>query len=497
MIGDLARRGLLRSLPLALAPAAKRFSLALRQPRREQAWLRARLARQLARTAYGRSLRVRAPRDWSRVPVVTYDDLRPWLDRQRAEEGAIVTPEPVLFYEKTSGSSGAAKFIPYTATKQRGLRDLFAAWAYDVLRHGTKLRTGRIYLSGSPRLGLAETTVTGRPVGVDHDASYLGGGLQALIGAFAAGPPPQARYADGDAFVEAVATSLLETPDLEIVSVWNPTFFEVILDRIAAIGGDEPDWARVWPALKVVSCWDAGAAAPMAERLRQRLPHAWVQGKGLLATEAVVTVPWVRANACLPLLHHTLIELLTDTGDLVGVMDAEPGETYEIVVSAAGGLARYRLGDRVRVTHRYGTVPGLQFVGRAGAVSDLVGEKLHESFVQDALTAVLPGHRGLTTLLPVAGRPAHYVLVSDRPLPEGTADRLDVALREAHHYGLARALGQLGPLQSAVAPEAGRWLVDREVRRGLVLGDIKPRALQVHPADGTLRTQLGVGHASG
>ncbi len=496
-VGGLARRALLRGLPVALAPAAKRLSLALRQPAREQRRLQHRLARQLARTAYGRSLGVRTAADWARVPITTYEELKPWLDRQRAEEGAIVTPERVLFYEKTSGSSGQAKYIPYTASKQRAIRDLFAAWAYDVLRHGPKLRTGRMYVSVSPRLGPAETTATGRPVGLEHDAAYLGRGLQALVGAFWAGPRAEHRHADAPAFLDAVARSLLQARDLEIVSVWNPTFFEVVLDRAAAILGGEPDWAEVWPSLGVVSCWAAAAAAPMAERLRRRLPHVWLQGKGLLATEAVITVPWVRAHACVPFVHHTLIELLDDDGRARPLVDAERGETYELVVSTAGGLVRYRLGDRVQVTRRYGAVPCLAFVGRAGGVSDLVGEKLGEAFVAEALRATIPQPRGLAVLVPVLGPPAHYVLVSDQPVPGRAVTALERTLAGAHHYGLARSLGQLGALRCVVARDAGRWITEREMRRGLRLGDVKPRALLLHPADDALRRALEGARASG
>ncbi|MEM6927340.1 MAG: GH3 auxin-responsive promoter family protein [Myxococcota bacterium] len=489
-MASLARRAVLRSLPLALAPAAKRFGLALRQPGYEQRRLRRRFARELARTAYGRALGVRHGGDWNRVPVVDYDTLAPWLDRQRAEEGAIVTPERVRFYEKTSGSSGRAKYIPYTAAKQQGLRELFAAWAYDVLRRGPKLRTGRIYLSVSPRFGARQTTPTGRPVGLEHDGAYLGRALQALLGAFWAGPRPGVEYRDADGFLTAVAESLAATRDLEIVSVWNPSLFEVVLDRIADLHGAEPDWVALWPELRLVSCWDAAAAAPMAERLRRRLPHALLQGKGLLATEAVVTVPWIRAGGCVPFVHHTLVELLTDDGAVLPLVAAQVGTTYEVVVSTAGGLVRYRLGDRVRVTHRYGRVPCLVFVGRAGGVSDLVGEKLHEAYVARILDEHLPRH-GFLTLLPVLGPPAHYALVSDRPVPRAAIEAIEASLSEAHHYGLARSLGQLARLRGVVHRSAAHLVTAREARRGLRLGDVKPRALQLQPADTTLLEQLG------
>ena len=47
----------------------------------------------------------------------------------------------------------------------------------------------------------------------------------------------------------------------------------------------------LWPRLRVVSCWDQGRARAEADTIRRWFPRARVQGKGLLATEGVVSVP--------------------------------------------------------------------------------------------------------------------------------------------------------------------------------------------------------------
>ena len=497
------RRVALRSLPPLLFPFAAAFATALRAPALTQARLRRRLAAAAATTAYGRSHGVRGAGDFERLPVVDWDDLAPWVARQQAEEGRVLCPQPVRFYERTSGSSGASKLVPYTAGLQQDFSAMFGAWAWDVLTRGPRLRSGRTYISVSPRLGAAQTTATGRPIGLEDDAAYLDGWMQALLRRFLV--PVDSRFADGEAFRDATALALLRASDLEVVSVWNPTFLEVLLDHVtlhadrlarhlptdrARLLRGELDWARIWPRLTVLSCWDQGPAAPMAARLARRLPHAMLQGKGLLATEGAVTVPWLRAEGCLPLLHRTLIELRDDRGDLLPLMAGRVSATYEVVISTRGGLLRYALGDRVQITHRYRGVPVLRFVGRAGGVSDLVGEKLTERFVADALASVLPSSAALRTLVPLTGPPARYALLTDEPLPADAASRVDEALRRAHHYGLARELGQLGPLVACSDPAAGRWLTEHETRRGLRLGDIKPRALQLHPADPALTLQL-------
>src|SRR5207244_6244599 len=57
--------------------------------------------------------------------------------------------------------------------------------------------------------------------------------------------------------------------------------------------------------------------------------------------------------------------------------------------STAGGLWRYRLGDRVVVDGFRNKCPSLTFIGRSEDVSDLCGEKLSAQFVKEAIDEAL------------------------------------------------------------------------------------------------------------
>ena len=112
-------------------------------------------------------------------------------------------------------------------------------------------------------------------------------------------------------------------------------------------------------------------------------------------------------------------------------------------------------------------------VGRADAVSDLVGEKLAEAHVADVLSSLLPDH--FATLVPApAGR--GYLLLTDGDA-DGLEQRLDQALSEAFHYRQARELGQLErPRVVTDADPSGR-LLEAWQRSGRKAGDLKPSAL--------------------
>jgi hypothetical protein len=483
------------------APArAHRRSLA--RPARAQRRLLRELAARAARTEYGRHHGVRCAGDLrERLPIVGYDDLLPWIERQVEREGRVLVDEPVRSYEKTSGSSGPAKLIPYTASLLRSFARMFAVWAHDVLARGPRLRTGALYVCVSPSFAPRRPTARGVPVGLDDDADYLGAPLRALLAPLLVMPPGASRERDPEAFKRLVGTHLALASHLEIVSVWNPSFFNVLLDwiegnraevaaglrarrdpRAAALEGACADWSRLWPELKLVSCWASASAQPLARALALRLPGVAVQGKGLLATEAPITIPSYAAGGFVPLVDDVLYELEAEDGRVVLLHEAQIGRTYRLVLSQRGGLLRYRLGDRVRVTHAYGATPCLDFVGRGDDVSDLVGEKLTEPFVRGALDACDLGGAFFRALVPVRAPRPHYVLVVDREPRAGAEAALEAALCHAHHYAHARALGQLGPARVAVVPAAEDALRDHHARRGMRWGDRKPRALETADA---------------
>jgi hypothetical protein len=161
--------------------------------------------------------------------------------------------------------------------------------------------------------------------------------------------------------------------------------------------------------------------------------------------------------------------------------ELETEREYEIVITQQGGLARYRIGDCVRVTHFYHATPCLEFIGRSDAVCDLVGEKLNESFVQECLSTLPLQPSRFQTLLPVMTERdgSHYVLV----IAEWSGDaaalaaQLDAALCAAFHYRNARLLGQLDAARVCVAANARDVYFDYFIGKGMKWGDIKHQVL--------------------
>ncbi len=474
--------GLLR---LATRQAGRRFYEMLDRPDQAQDRLLDQLLGKLARTEYGQRLGVLGNENYDgfrrKVPLQTYEDMAPWLARQRATGKAIVTPDRVVHLEPTSGSSGDRKSIPYTRPLLRSFSNMFRVWAHDLLCHGPEIKSGRIFISVSP---------AGDDDRIQNDLDYLDQPLKLLLAPFLVSPPS----VDAKDYLHDLALTLLRARDLEIISIWSPSYLLAVLDHIRAHRTvlasqlDSPArerllenplcWERVWSQLNFISCWDDAMSAPLAEQIRGQFPNVVVQGKGLLATEAPLTVPITGVTGGVPLLGEVFFEFETQGGEIKRLHELLAGKRYKLIISQAAGLTRYRLDDVVEVQARCKNTPTLSFVGRAEQVCDLVGEKLNEIFVRQSLEVLLPG--GCFILVP---QRTGYVLLADSGTVE-LARRADEALCRAHHYALARRQGQLAPLRTLTVPDLLARLQAFHQARGTRPGDIKHSALITDPEQG-------------
>jgi len=494
-------RSIIQLFGQLLAPTARRFHQALDDPESTQTSVQQEICDRLIASDYGKTLGINSIADWQRVPIVDYDALTPWILGHQNRQQIPLTPEPILFYEKTSGSSGAVKWIPYTQSLRRSFNQMFCVWAHDLIVNGPKFSTGKFYACISPQLNASDSPF------LQDDLDYLDGWLRWFLRPWLVMPNGLNRLRDAQTFKHQLALALLQAEKLEIISIWSPSFLQVHLNyiqdnwellqselqgrmsqkRLQILSEDNISWAQVWPNLKLISCWDSANAADQAKGLRSQFPGVFIQGKGLLATEAPMTIPLIAAGGYVPVLDEVFFEFEDDAGSLHKLHELSIGQEYTIILSQKGGLYRYRIGDRIRVTHYYCHTPCLEFLGRHQAISDLVGEKLHETFVNHALNSLNLQGTTFKSLAPVAN-PPYYVLLLDAATqtPEIIAEKLDKALSESHHYYRARSLGQLAPPQVFISNQIPDLLVMYRIRSGSIWGGIKHPILATSPISAEL-----------
>lgn len=294
-----------------------------------------------------------------RVPVTVYEDYIPYISRVMNGEQAVLTSEPVIMLEMSSGSTAPSKYIPYTRSLKKQFLKGINPWVYNLYSNCRGLLNGRSYWSITPLNNKMNKTSGGIPVGFEEDSQYFGAIGRFLLD-FLFAVPNEVKYIDDiSAFRYVTLLFLLKERHLTFISVWNPTFLILLLKPFDEWVGDlindlekgiinsqvniSPGLNRllskrlgrnacrarelksilntfknstgagsgsvyeaVWPGLKLISCWTDANAGVFIPELKSLFPNVEIQGKGLLSLKADI---WILRGG-----HKMKIALLSPAG---------------------------------------------------------------------------------------------------------------------------------------------------------------------------------------
>lgn len=517
-------------LRLLVAPGRRRFEQHLGELESVQ---RARLNRWLsaaARSPEGQRRGVRADWSWEeyarQLPVTGWSDYAEAVQVQRERKQSLLIDSPVMRYQPTSGSTSAVKWVPYTKMFLDELDQVITAWVGDLYRQFPKQGKGTHYWS----LSWIPTELRSQTAGdLNDDMKMLSWGKRLLAYLTQAAPQEIALARSSDDSLFATIAYLAADEALGFISVWSPTFGLGLLEQMSAWRGELADvlssgqWGprhaqmagvpcprsmraaallrswdgqlspaffeALWPSLAVLSAWDTAAATPWARKLQGCLPQAHFQGKGLWATEGVVTFPF-QGHYPLAYLSHAFEFIDAQDGKVLAPWQLRQGQDVIPLLTTGSGLSRYQMSDVLRVDGALGQVPSLTFLGRNDGV-DLVGEKTSATMaqqVQDGLT--LQGALPVTLLALDEARhrsPGYVLLVecgegtspeTQAAMQSDLASQVEKALQANFHYKLARELGQLQRAACVALPHMRALYLDQCRERGMIEGNIKIEPLR-------------------
>jgi GH3 auxin-responsive promoter len=393
-----------------------------------------------------------------RIPVRTYD------------EYGEITASGVTHYEQTSGSSGAAKRIPYNRALRAEMGRAIAPWIVDLFATHPGAFAGEAYWSISPVLS-SDTSVL-------SDEDHLGPLRARLVRAVQAVPSDVRFIQDLDTFRRTTLDHLLRCRrTLSLISVWHPSFLLLLL---LLLGDLRERAADLWPNLRVISCWTDANAARDAAELARIFPRVHIQPKGLLSTEGFISIPIADAPAPALAYRSHFYELRSlETDRVLLATEGEVGKRYRIILTTSAGLHRYDTEDVIEIVGYRGACPLLRFIGRAEHVSDHYGEKLNEIFVRERLEGVLGTFGVVASFAMLACEENAYTLFIESAASDAllldVVHGLDDALRENIHYDYCRRLGQLQALRVfRIARDGSATYLTHAGRR---LGEVKLTAL--------------------
>jgi hypothetical protein len=517
----------------------RRLVAATKDVRTTQLELLRRITRENSQTEFGKAhdfAEIRSLEDFRRaVPVTTFDDLAPAVDRQMRLGVPALTRDPPIFYARTSGTSSRAKDIPMTRAGERQLKEAQRLMALTLYRQ-TGFFDGRILGIGSPPV--EGQTESGISYGAASGQAYAKSSW--LTRTRFVAPAEVFAIADYEKRYKVLALLALLEPDLTGIATANPSTVQRLIEivnshrrllaaalssgcldgevvppgiaaLIAARTKASPTRARavrfsleqpepltirdLWPRLAAIVVWTGGSCGFAIDRLKQMLPaHTRVVELGYRSSEFIGTINVdAEENLCVPSLHHTLFEFVERADRESGCWEfktlenLEAGRDYYVFATTQNGLYRYDINDIVRAGRRFNDCPTLRFLRKGSGMTSITGEKLTEDQV---LQALRDASAGLGVQL------AFFVLLADEAAAryrllfepaDGAeidskllAETLDRQLRRGNiEYDEKRASARLGVVQgSLVKAGYGEACKGAALARGERESQYKPRVLE-------------------
>ena len=293
-----------------------------------------------------------------RVPVSTYEQLYPELEKVLRGQPDVLWPGRPQWFAKSSGTTNArSKFIPITA---EALHDCHYRAGRDMLALSTYLYPQERLLAGKTlSLGGAHSLNPFRP----QESVSRVGDVSAVIMAQLPGwaeqlrtPPLHLALLDEwEEKIERIAAHVLRQDVRTLAGV--PTWMVVLLRRVVALAGAD-NITQVWPHLRLF-LHGAVAFGPYRELFRQLIPDARMRYLEIYnASEGYFALQDQPGSEDLLLLldHGIYYEFLpADQWNApdprpVPLAEVELNRPYALVISTNAGLWRYLVGDTVRFT---------------------------------------------------------------------------------------------------------------------------------------------------
>ncbi len=328
------------------------------------------------------------------VPLQTYEELIPYVERLRAGEKNLLWPGEMKWFAKSSGTTSTkSKFIPVSkesleGTHYRGAKDCLVL--YTALNPATKVFLGKgLTLGGSHQIN-------------NFSNNSLYGDLSAILIENAPGyadliRTPPARIALLEDFEEKMRMITETTVNMNITSISGVPSWNLVLIRHILRATGKENLHQVWPNLEVF--FHGGINfAPYREQFRRLLPdpkmnymETYNASEGFFAIQDDLS----DSSMLLMLDYGVYFEFIpaeiagSDNPRTLTIGEVEKGVNYAVVISTDCGLWRYAIGDTVEFTSLF--PHKIKITGRTKHFINAFGEEVIIDNAEKALEAACQG----------------------------------------------------------------------------------------------------------
>lgn len=289
-----------------------------------------------------------------RVPISTYEDLQPLIEKTRQGEQNIFWPTPIKWFAKSSGTTNAkSKFIPVS---NEALEDCHYKGSKDLLcLYLNNNEDSNLFIGKSLRLG-------GSSQIYENNNTYFGDLSAILIenmpiwAEFSSTPSSRVSLmSEWEAKIPAIINEAKNENVTSFAGV--PSWMLVLLHKVLEESGKQSLF-DIWPNLEVY--FHGGVSFdPYREQYKKILPRNEFQYYEIYnASEGFFAIQDLNNSDDLLLMldYGIFYEFIpmevfgTDQEKAIRLSEVELHKNYAIVITTNSGLWRYMVGDTVRFT---------------------------------------------------------------------------------------------------------------------------------------------------
>ncbi len=406
--------GLLQILSkLMYGRKVRKFLRGLQRPQEAQENCLSRIMKRNQGTVYGRRhkfSKISSPEKYQeQVPLTTYDDLKPYYEDIGQGAENVLYPDPTYQFMITSGTTGRQKYIPlssYSLEENRDINMLIMARISSFTK-GLQGLDSHIFSFSAPAI-IPEYSYgkyqCGYLTGIIGASGAAQGGLFSRLGRIW----PSDEVLNMIDWKEKSYRLALEIVPLKITTMIGLpsnlcSFFRTLVQDIAprmlgdkdvpsetkdrlrrAMHRGELHIGKLWPYMTYIiyggihidpympffdSYFRGLHPISVYQATEGYLGFEWNFGEGINLSLNTVFFEFIPADE--PEARPRLIS------------EVRKGVVYRPIITTSGGFYRYDLGDHIVFTKL--NPPTMRIVGRAGTVASLVGERLQEEQLVNAL----------------------------------------------------------------------------------------------------------------
>lgn len=376
------------------------------------------------------------------VPIYTYENLKPFIDKIKRGENHILLPEKPLYFAKTSGSTAGAKYIPIS---NEGIKSQINAARQAILyyinnkKNANFINGKMIFLQGSPLLEEINGIKIGRLSGIvdHHIPSYLKKNRL-----------PDFQTNTIEDWEEKINQIVLKTEKENMTLIsgippWLIMYFEKLIER------NHKKIKEIFPNLQLIITGGVNYQ-PYEKKIQELLGSSVDIVETFPASEGFFAFQDdYQKNDYLLLTHHGIFyefvplkEIHTPNPTRLTLKNVNTNEDYALIITTESGLWSYSIGDVIRFTslNPYRIIVS----GRTQHYTSAFGEHIIAHQAEQALKNTTEKHKTriyefhlAPQVTPNEGLPYHQWLIEFDTYPtdfEEFSKDLDLEMRKQNIY---------------------------------------------------------------